>query len=221
MAAVRIYELQLELPEALPEIVWRGLQKGWYEREEVELIRRYVKPGDRVLEMGAGLGVTTMVAARIVGAEAIHTFEANPCLIPLFRENAARNGLDIKIRNVVLWPESTRAARREIGLAADGAFWAASVVTEPEAASTRVPVESFEAACAEHAANVLVMDIEGFEIDIFEQCDLAAFDRVIVEIHYRVAGRERTDRAVRGMQDRGFRFDLEASSRGVLHLDRA
>jgi FkbM family methyltransferase len=220
MAAVRIYELELKLPEALPDIVWKGLQKGWYERDEVEIIRRFLKSGDRVLEMGAGLGVTTMVAARIVGAEAVRTFEANPCLIPLFRENAARNGLDINIRNAVLWPESTRAGRNEIGLAADGAFWAASVMTEAGAASTQVPVESFEAACARHAANVLIMDIEGFEIDIFEQCDLAAFDRIIVEIHYRVAGRERTDRAIRGLQERGFRLDLEVSSRGVLHLER-
>ena len=79
MTAYRIYGLALDLDDrGLPEPVKRGLVKGWYERDEVEIIRACLQPGDRVLELGAGLGVTAMVAAGIVGADAVKAFEAGP-----------------------------------------------------------------------------------------------------------------------------------------------
>lgn len=55
-------------------------------------IARTVRPGDRVLEAGAGTGVLSMLAAR-AGAAHVWAVEHNPDLAALARRAVARNGL--------------------------------------------------------------------------------------------------------------------------------
>lgn len=222
MASYRIYGLELDLDDrALPEPVKRGLVKGWYERDEVEIIRTCLKPGDRVLELGAGLGVTTMIAAGIVGAGAIKAFEANPAMIPVFEKNAADNGFVIAIENRVLYPRASADRHASVLVDISGHFWGASILDagSPET-SVEAPTGVIEEELAAHQANVLLMDIEGLEVEILEKADLSSVEKLIFEIHYARAGRARTDNSVLGLISQGFRIDFERSRRGVVFMDR-
>jgi FkbM family methyltransferase len=218
----RIHGLELELDDAmLPDIVRRALSRGWYERDEVEILRAALRPGDRVVELGAGLGVTSMVAAGTLGAEAVSSFEANPALLPVIRANAARNGFDLAVQNRVLLPSAAVVGRPMVTLDVGGAFWASSVVAKDTALRpVEVETGALEAELARHRASVLVMDIEGLEVEVLELADLSALRALVFEIHYDRAGRERTDAAVIGLLDRGFRLDFQRSSRGVLLAER-
>ncbi|MEO0750298.1 MAG: FkbM family methyltransferase, partial [Pseudomonadota bacterium] len=49
----------------------RAMAKDRYERLERVAVERCLKPGDRVLDLGAGCGVVGALAASIVGPEAV------------------------------------------------------------------------------------------------------------------------------------------------------
>lgn len=225
MTVFSLYDLELEVDDAhLSEPIERGLTRGWYEVDEVGIIRSAVKPGDRVIDIGAGLGVTAMVAARITGADAVCAYEANPALIGMLKRNLKRNGLELAVENAILLPRAQAAARPSMRLHLGDQFWGSSVLAKPEtksAGATDVPTRCLEDVVVAHRANVLVMDIEGLEVEIMESADLSAIETLIVEIHYNIAGRKRTNQAILNLIGQGFDVDFKQSNRGVLLLTRA
>lgn len=60
-------------------------------------LRRAVRPGMKVLEIGAGSGILAMMAAR-AGASEVITCEANPAIAAVAKENIARNGYADRIK---------------------------------------------------------------------------------------------------------------------------
>jgi FkbM family methyltransferase len=221
MPQFSIYDLEIEVPQQLlaPGIEL-GLKRGWYERDEVEIARSRLVAGDRVLELGTGLGVTALVAARIVGPAAVIGFEANPALLPVARANAARNSLAVQFHNRLLYPR-TLLPGPSVEFAIADEFWA-SGVAEAGSTGTRVPVPTgvLEDEIGRFGANALIMDIEGLEVDIIEAADLSRIDKFIFEIHYDKRGRPRTDAAIARLQQGGWAVDYQLCSRGVLYLAR-
>lgn len=69
-----------------------------FERNDAyrEALNRQVKPGQLVLEIGAGSGIVAMMAAR-AGADKVVTCEVNPVLAQVAKETVARNGYADKI----------------------------------------------------------------------------------------------------------------------------
>jgi FkbM family methyltransferase len=66
---------------------------GIWEPQVEAVLRRLVKPGDIVVEVGANVGYHTLVLAERVGrAGQVHSFEPHPRLLPLLRATLAFNG---------------------------------------------------------------------------------------------------------------------------------
>lgn len=70
---------------------------GSYEAKEARSIFKVVKPGDRVLELGSGIGIITSIIAKIAEVS-VWAFEANPSTAALAQRVIDANG----INNVVL-----------------------------------------------------------------------------------------------------------------------
>ena len=218
MPLFRIYDLDIEVPDhLLTPAITRGLEKGWYERDEVEIARSRLGRGDRVVELGAGLGVTALVAARLVGPENILAFEANPALGVIENNNAALNNLPVKFRNQVLVPRVRRPASGRVGFAPAEEFWASSL--DPNG-GLEVEALALEDVMEEFGANTLILDIEGAEIEIFETVNLDRINFIIVELHYERTGRVRADKAISRLLAQGFSIDFSLTHRSVLCLDR-
>ena len=81
-----------------------------------QALHRAVKPGSRVLEIGTGTGILSMMAAR-AGAAHVFTCEAEPSVALAAREVIARNGLADRI--TVLSKHSTDIDPAELGERAD------------------------------------------------------------------------------------------------------
>ena len=90
-------------PMITPERAER-INAARYEGQEIAGALEVIRPGDRVLELGAGIGLVGAIAAKNGKPEKVLSFEANPGLIQhvnaLYKLN--RLGQKIEVRNEVL-----------------------------------------------------------------------------------------------------------------------
>ena len=184
----------VEVPIVAPIINdrMRGvLERGSYEKNEVALLRKLLRKNDRVVELGAGVSVVSTAAAQILGPERVSTIEANPELIPVITETHRINDVSgILLFHGVAMPnpegKSTPFFLREN-------FWASSLGTRAsdDPARTRiveVPVLDLNKIIHDIKPNVLVIDIEGGELEVVRGLELSSFRAVLVELHPRAYG---------------------------------
>jgi len=93
-AEVLGHKMYLDVKDAL-----RLSINGVYEPFETELVRKEVKKGDVVLDIGANIGYYTLIFAKLVGQEGeVLAFEPDPNNFALLKKNIEINGY----RNVSL-----------------------------------------------------------------------------------------------------------------------
>ena len=72
----------------------RSFYSGFYERWEIALLKRVLRPGDVFVDCGANTGEFALVAAKAVGARgSVIAFEPQLHLATRLRRIASRNGL--------------------------------------------------------------------------------------------------------------------------------
>ena len=213
------YEIGLDR-QALPLPILRAMIKGWYEAGEVKLIKGFIEPEDRVLELGSGIGITTMVTADIVGEDSIFPYELNPHLVGWANFNFDKNGKSIEVFSQALVP----AAQKDVGVVdfhIHKNYWGSSLLKRPGTKEViQVPVAALEDTVQHHDANCLLMDIEGAEVGLLMAADLTHIEKLIMEIHYGIAGREPTDEMICHLINSGFSIDLMLSGDGIVAMRR-
>lgn len=162
-----------------------------YEGDEIAASLALVRDGDRVLELGAGIGIVGGVIARNRAIERMLSFEANPELIPVARALYAMNGLTrIELRNqlVLSGPDQPKSLPFHV----HGSYLGSSLLLGAERAkrTVDVPTADWASVVAELRPTVLVMDIEGGELDLLAQADLSGVRAVILELHPKAYGAE-------------------------------
>jgi FkbM family methyltransferase len=188
------------VPEIVTPRIERPLRSGRYEKGERMALAAILRPGDRVLELGAGIGLLSTVAARVEGIGRIVAVEANPALIPMIRETHRLNGVDgVVVENAVVTASAAAGDTADFYLRAD--FWASSMepLSRPYGSVVQVPCRSLAALLADHDPTVIVCDIEGGEIDLFDKADLSRVRALVIEFHPKVygeAGRARVEAAI-------------------------
>ncbi len=205
--------------------VKHALLSGGYEGTERALVKQFLRPGDRVLEIGTAVGVVAMTAARQIGAENILTFDANPEIVVDAQANFKRNGLEaIDSRVGVLACRRHFKPDQRMDFFIANEFWASRLGARPDSGdivkSVSVPVVCLEAVIAAHRANVLVCDIEGGEVNLLTDADLFGIRLIIMETHYWAAGEWETDRMIRELILQGFSLNLAAQGGHVVVLRR-
>jgi FkbM family methyltransferase len=170
------------------------LFKGIYEADERRLLAAICEEGDRVLEIGAGIGVIGLVAARICGAGAVVSYEANPRMREVIEANYRLNPV---VPRIVMMPVTLDGGPIAFNLSDD--IISSSSLARSDGPTHAVTVMScaFADALRDHDANVVVMDIEGYEDTLLMQADLSTIAKLLVEFHPHVTGME----AVLRMQD--------------------
>lgn len=158
--------------------VRRGIYKGTYEEPERVLLRGALRPGDRVLEVGAGIGFVSLVCARAVGAENVLSYEANPALQPLIRRHHGMNGLSPALRGRAL-----TARGGDIRFFVNDNIVSSSLLARPGGREVVVSSDPIDAVLAEWRPTVIVMDVEGAEVDILTASDLPGVRRMVIELH--------------------------------------
>lgn len=205
-----------------PKIV-AALASGRYEHKEAGELERLIQPGDRILELGGGLGLISALSARNPNTQAVKVFEANPDLVAYMRKLYELNGISKAIaENAVLLNEPGKKAV-EFYLRHD--FWASSLSPKPPGYQSvlTVPVRSFNAEIDSFAPNFIICDIEGGEHDLFLNANLTGVTRVYLELHQNNIGRMGMKRLFDAFSARSFHYDQHHSKAGVVlfsHINR-
>jgi len=180
-----IQGIQLEVPRSLlqPDI-WRSLVYGSYEGSEIDALRYAIRPGDAVLEIGAGIGFISSFAKRELQASRIVAIEADPVLIPVIKHTHAVNGISAEVRNVV-----AAVTDGVVEFNRQPSFWASSIVDLPGSTKVRLPARSLQGLIEDVDPDVLVVDTEGAEGRLFEGLRLPRTLRhAVVEVHKQQIG---------------------------------
>jgi FkbM family methyltransferase len=205
MRSFTLRGLTLCLPEAaLKGNLERALSSGRYENQEADALLLHLRPGDRLLDLGAGLGFICALAAGVLGEGAVFGVEPGPETVKLARRNLAANGFPgVKLMRGAVVGEG----EGEVEFGQRPAFWA-SALKGPEgwpenAAVIRVPARPIGKLLARFAPTVISCDIEGGELDVLTRA-LPGVRLVVVETHPLVYGPEGVERITLALVAQGF-----------------
>ena len=155
------------------------LRRGVFEANEAEAALRTVRPGDVVLELGAGLGFLSSLMALKRRVAAVHSFEPNPHLVPYIQTVHAANGLsNTHVKNGIL---GTRKGEATFYLRPD--LTTSSLQQEEGEADlpkTRIPVHNAKAVFDAVKPTVLYCNMKGQEAKAIPQLPLTGLRAAII-----------------------------------------
>jgi FkbM family methyltransferase len=88
------YKILVHNPEVARRLIYFH---NYYDFNTMKFMERYLKPGDFFIDMGANIGIYSLLAASLVGKEGhIDSFEAFPTTFERLKENVERNDINHK-----------------------------------------------------------------------------------------------------------------------------
>jgi FkbM family methyltransferase len=154
---------------------------GDYEEHDMQLIRRYVKPGARVLELGGGVGLTGSLLGKMSG-NPVSVSEPNAGLHTCIERTFAANDVPLNLFKVAVTAEHVTTNYVTFNVCKD--YWWSSLADAPNAEPVRVQAQRLSVLIAETQADTLLVDIEGYEVALFSDIEsLTSIQTVLVELH--------------------------------------
>jgi FkbM family methyltransferase len=194
-----------------------SIENGSYERYEGRNLMRLIEDGDRIVELGAGLGFLSCLMLLNKNIAAYDMVEANPNLPPLMaRTHALNNAPNIgqTTHNCVLTSNADLISAGMVNFNISKKFCASGIGDHVRNViqQVTVPVRALSTFIAEKRPNVLVADIEGGETGLFAGADLSGITKILMEIHPAVIGQAGVRSIFRELDAHGFVFDPTCSA---------
>lgn len=217
MPRFELDDVVLEVPDSLLNKHLSGkMADGSYEESEARAARMRVKKGNRVLELGSGIGYISSVCAQITDPANIMTVEANPNTLDVIRHNLDINGAtDAKVIHGAV--VGNTADLDTLIFRVGKAFWGSSIAsadTSPDEL-VEVPALRISDLLKAHKPHVVIMDIEGAEEHLFDQPWPKFVRQVIIELHPKKYPNSAIKTIVDCMSQSNLTYD-PACSRGAL-----
>lgn len=186
--------LTTAMPGAMPD--------GSFAADLLSAALGVIRPTDKVLHLGAGLGLVTAAIARICRPAALLAFEGDPALLAQARAVFRHNGVDAEI---MLRPGMVLAD------------------PSPSNRADPSPVIAYARLRLGYLHNVIILQTGGEEQAFLRHANLAGVRLVLVTLHPTVYGREGVRACRRALRRAGYECDLGLSRAelGVYHRVRA
>ena len=209
----------------LSPLMEKKIATGRNQTKEFVGARGVIRSGDVVLELGGGLGVLSAAIRRHTRASRIVSFEPNPDLFDFIKrthqQNAATN---IEVRQAVVMSgvrSSTIAFYRHPDVSSSSLYAPPDAPPEAVLGRVDVPVVKLEDLLIELTPNVLIVDTEGGELELFEGIeDLGTIDRIVLELHPWIYGTSGVLNVFKALCRLGFAYDADLSFRYFVVLRR-
>ena len=208
--------IKIKLDEHLSPLQVRKLARGRHTRHERELILGELRPDDIVMELGGGIGMLSASIALKIGGEHVHSYEANPTLEPLIRENYRLNNVEPHLKMCMLGREvGQRTFHVSRHFSRSNAYQGGE-----ESRPYTVPVEPLNDELARVKPTVLIFDIQGGEGELLEFADLSSVRLLLVEMHPDILGVGRVNRMRRDLREGGFQEIRQVGQSFLYRRDR-
>jgi FkbM family methyltransferase len=186
--------------DTTPHSVRNALFKGNYEAHECDIVERIVRRGDRILEIGAGIGLVSLLSTRLAGEGQVLSCEANPALEPVIRANYALNGWKPNLRMGAVAASSGTVTFHQN----DNLLSSSRIDRKLSGKAIDVEANAMDELLRAHDANVIIMDVEGSETELLASADLAKVESIIVEMHPHIVGEDEISKLFAKLKADGF-----------------
>jgi len=154
----------------------QGVLLDRFESSELRFVKRFLKSGMTMLDIGAHHGLYTILASRAVGAEGrVHAFEPSPRERAQLKRNLRLNrSRNVQIHSVALGRESAK----ETLYLVDGTEDGCNSLRAPSVKQPTIPVEvqvqpldDFLRQSGVQGIDFVKLDVEGAELSVLEGAD--------------------------------------------------
>lgn len=199
----------------------------WYDLQAALLVEKFLKGGDRVLDVGANYGHFSLAAANAVGPSgSVMSFEPNPSAFSRLCVHLGLNRLSwVEPKNIGIADAEGYLALNIPSINSGEATFGASQYAD--ASIIEVPVRRLDDVAGDRTATLLKIDVEGFEVHVLRGAR-ALLDRdrpivltEVIEKHLRNAGESRRSLSefMEAQNYRSYRLGLKGrGARQTLHL---
>jgi FkbM family methyltransferase len=174
-----------------------------YEREERELVRKWLRPQDTVIELGACLGIVSCVTNKLLADKKRHVVvEGNPLCIASIYKNRDLNGAEFLVEHCAV------GNKPEVTFYLHPVYIVGGTVERASNRPCRVPAKSLRQLDQERGPfTTLIIDIEGSEKEVFESSIdlLKRYRLVIAELHEWAIGADGVERCRELLKQSGLR----------------
>jgi FkbM family methyltransferase len=197
---IELAGIVIPLGDHLTPAIREELETQEYEQAELAALRAVLTSDDIVMEIGTGLGFLSAWCARVVGSNRVFTFEANPALERPIRRLYELNHVSPHLEICVLAESAGSAV-----LYPQREFWGSSLVPgKGTSAGISVPARPFEEARVATQPTLLIVDIEGGELELMGHARFDGVNHVLIELHPDVIGEEGCETVVVALVEAGF-----------------
>jgi FkbM family methyltransferase len=140
-----------------------------FEPDNVALFTRLVKPQDVVADVGANIGLTTMLFSAL--ARQVVSFEPSPSTYSLLRMNVEQNGLkNVSLVNAGLGSKAERSTITFSTTNRSGGFVSDQVQPRGGHVTEQIEICRLDDIWSKHSPSLdfLKVDVEGFELSVLE-----------------------------------------------------
>lgn len=180
----------------------RKLLSGRHTRHERQLMVHRLEPEDIVMELGGGIGMLATACALKIGGDRVHSYEANPTMESLIRDNYALNEVNPHLKMCMLDRNpGTHTFYVSEHFARSSAY---KLDVQGETTAYEIPVESLNDEIRRIQPTVLIMDVQGSEGELLSFADLSTVRKLLVEVHSNILGISRVNELRRQLRKQGF-----------------
>ena len=207
-------------PSVMSPVVIDCIRSGSYETIEARWLSQLIEPGERLVEIGGGIGLISALAGLQRKCESIFVFEANPELISLIELTHRLNDVTAWVRNAAVVP---RAKEDVVPFHICHDLWSSSTLPVPAESLKRVAlvrVAELDAILKELTPSMLIVDTEGSEVDLLANADLSGVKKVLVELHQEIIGALRMKAIFDRLSEERFAYNARYSEGQVVLFER-
>jgi len=146
--------------------LWMHRLRNMGSREKL-FLEEAVRPGMRVVDVGANIGLYSLLLARLVGEEGrVFSFEPDAIMVAALRRNVAANHMShVEVYSCAAGSGSGRGVlRRNVMNSGDNRLGAGITRFHGEQAS--VPVRALQDVLREELVDFIKMDVQGWEAEV-------------------------------------------------------
>lgn len=214
---VEIEGIKIRLGSHVSKTIRKALYFGNYEAAELQMVKKWLKPEDVVMEVGAGLGLISSYCAKKIGDDRVFAYEANPALEQHIYDTYKLNGVNPTLELSLVGEQIG-----EKTFYIEKSFWSSSITRwNSDAIPIKLSMKSFNEEVRRIDPSFLIMDVEGGEYEILKEADFYNIQKISIELHEKIIGSEKAEFVKAKLIQAGFRLNEElyiAKEKGLEEL---